>query len=102
MCQDVSGHISKYIVSYGDKPFSLNANAETELSYTSDNTKVAEVSDAVWLYDLDEISPQTLFDIVLTLNETSPESLDFHTREIPFATTIGTPYLRYILAFRYC
>lgn len=66
------------------------------------NERVAEVSDADWLYDLDEISPQTLLDIVLTLNETSPESLDFHTREIPFATTIGTPYLRYVLAFRYC
>lgn len=43
--QNISGCKSKYIVSYGDKPFSLNANAETELSYTSDNTKVAEVSD---------------------------------------------------------
>lgn len=66
------------------------------------NEEVAEVSDAVWLYDLDEISTQTLLDIVLTLNETSPESLDFHTREIPFAATISTPYLRYVLAFRYC
>ncbi|MDD6645728.1 MAG: leucine-rich repeat protein [Oscillospiraceae bacterium] len=42
--QEVTGFESKYDVTFGDKPFNLNAKAETSLSYTSDNTSVAEVS----------------------------------------------------------
>ena len=42
--QEVTGFESKYEVTFGDKPISLNAKAETALSYASDNTSVAEVS----------------------------------------------------------
>ena len=42
--QEVTGFEPKYEVTFGDKPFSLNAKAETALSYASDNTSVAEVS----------------------------------------------------------
>ncbi|MGN0477033.1 MAG: leucine-rich repeat protein, partial [Ruminococcus sp.] len=42
--QELTGFESKYDVSFGDKPFNLNAKAETALSYASDNTSVAEVS----------------------------------------------------------
>ncbi|MGN0461595.1 MAG: Ig-like domain-containing protein, partial [Ruminococcus sp.] len=42
--QKVTGFEQKYEVTFGDKPFSLNAIAETALSYVSDNTSVAEVS----------------------------------------------------------
>ena len=42
--QEVTGFESKYDITYGDNPFSLNAKAETALSYASDNTSVAEVS----------------------------------------------------------
>lgn len=65
------------------------------------NEDVEDVAAADWLYDLDEISPQTLLDIVFELCETSPESLDFHTQEIPFEATVDTSYLRNVLAFRY-
>ncbi|MCI6653009.1 MAG: Ig-like domain-containing protein [Ruminococcus sp.] len=42
--QEVTGFESKYDVTFGDNPFSLNAKADTALSYASDNTSVAEVS----------------------------------------------------------
>ena len=42
--QEITGFEPKYDVTYGDKPFNLNAKAETALSYVSDNTSVAEVS----------------------------------------------------------
>ena len=42
--QNITGYLPKYEVTFGDKPFSLNAKAETALSYASDNTSVAEVS----------------------------------------------------------
>ncbi|MDD6645523.1 MAG: leucine-rich repeat protein [Oscillospiraceae bacterium] len=42
--QNITGFLPKYEVTFGDKSFSLNAKAETALSYSSDNTSVAEVS----------------------------------------------------------
>ena len=42
--QNITGFESRYNLKCGDKPFSLNAKAETSLSYVSDNTSVAEVS----------------------------------------------------------
>ena len=42
--QEITGFEPKYEVTFGDKPFSLNAKAETALLYASDNTSVAEVS----------------------------------------------------------
>ncbi|MGN0476724.1 MAG: leucine-rich repeat protein, partial [Ruminococcus sp.] len=42
--QEVSVDKQDYKLTYGSKPFNLNAKAETALSYVSDNTSVAEVS----------------------------------------------------------
>lgn len=79
----------------------LFANTRQYLEIHWPNEAVGDVAAADWLYDLDEISPQTLLDIVTALHETSPESLDFHAQDIPFEATVDTSYLRNVLAFRY-
>ena len=42
--QNINGFLPKYEVTYGAKPFNLNAKAKTPLSYVSSNPKVAYVS----------------------------------------------------------
>ncbi|MDO4941240.1 MAG: hypothetical protein Q4E73_00165 [Lachnospiraceae bacterium] len=44
--QEITGVSDSYTKTYGDKAFSLGAKAKTELSYASDNTKVATVDES--------------------------------------------------------